>query len=63
MSCKQNTEWLEGAQQMFDEAVDMRNVTLAKEIISDTFDAGFIDEARGMALFLRELDLVEPLRN
>jgi len=53
MSHKQNTEWLEAAQENLNQAIDSGNYALAKDIIADTFDAGFAEEARAMSVQLR----------
>lgn len=53
MSMKQNLEWLEAAEENFYEACELGNISMAKAIIADTFDAGFPSEARTMNLLLR----------
>jgi hypothetical protein len=59
MSCEENTIWLEGAYEMLDGAIEQGNYALAKDIIADTFDKGFAEEARQMNLLLRNA----PVRN
>lgn len=54
MSHVSNTLWIEAVQDMLGEALASGNYSLAKNIIADTFDAGFISEARAM---------VEEMRN
>lgn len=53
MTTKQNAEWLEAAKEHFQNAIDNEDVRLAKDIISDTFDAGFPEAAREMTAQLR----------
>ncbi len=48
-----NEEWLEAVRDNFDEALQMGDMHLAKDIIADTFDAGFKETARAMSLELR----------
>lgn len=55
MSNKQNTEWLEAAQDNFTEAVAEENIKMAKAIIADVLEAGFRDEAQTMVEALREI--------
>lgn len=53
MSHIENTRWLEAAQENFESAIAGGNLSLAKDIIADTFDAGFATEARAMNIQLR----------
>lgn len=55
MSHQQNTEWLEAAYENFRDAVEVGNIALAKDIIQDTIDNGFSEDARKMNLEMREL--------
>lgn len=48
MSNKNNSEWLEGAKENFDEAIAGANYKLAGAIIQDVIDEGFAKEARAM---------------
>jgi hypothetical protein len=57
MSHIQNDKWLEAAHEHFQGAIDQGNYALAKAVIADTFDAGFPNEARQMALELRDLPI------
>ena len=54
MSHKYNDLWIESAWESFNIALSEHDVALAKEIIADTFDAGFDRAARGMNIMLRE---------
>lgn len=51
---RQNEEWLEAANENFEHALNVYDVSLAKDIIADTFDAGFSERAREMSLELRQ---------
>lgn len=53
MSHPQNEEWLESAHEGLEQAIADGNVALAKDIIADTFDAGFSEEGRFMNRRLR----------
>lgn len=53
MSLSQNTEWIESAYDMFEQALAIDNIALAKDIITDTFEYGFADESRKMNQELR----------
>lgn len=53
MSHPQNEEWLESAYEGLEHAVLIGDVSGAKEIIADTFDAGFAEQARHMTESLR----------
>lgn len=53
MSHKQNDIWLEAANDAFQDALECGNYALVKDIIADTFDAGFPDVARAMTSKLR----------
>lgn len=46
-------EWLEAANDNFENAITMGDVAFAKDVIADTFDAGFPERAREMNLELR----------
>lgn len=48
-----DNEWLSYAFEAFGIAVLMRDYELAKDIIADTFDAGFDQAARSMSWYLR----------
>lgn len=61
MSKKYNREWLEAAYDHFGQAVLHGDVHLAKDIIADTFDAGFSFEAQAMANILRREETQEIL--
>lgn len=54
MSHIENDKWLESALENFQDALDAGNYALVKDIIADTFDAGFSDTARVMTNKLRE---------
>lgn len=53
-----NKEWLDAAYDNFEEAILKCDVHLAKDIIADTFDAGFPEQARAMANELRRVDFI-----
>lgn len=48
MSHVTNQEWVAAAYENFSEAVSLGNIELAKDIIQDTHDSGFTDEAKKM---------------
>ena len=54
MSHIYNDQWIESAYESFSIALEEKDVRLAKDIIADTFDAGFDRAARGMNVMLRE---------
>jgi hypothetical protein len=54
---QKNEEWLSAAKENFQSALDAGDVSLAKDIIADTFDAGFPDAARSMAAQLKAANL------
>jgi hypothetical protein len=56
MSHKYNDEWIEGAYEAFGCALMEKDVSLAKDIIADTFDAGFDREARAMSKAMRQVE-------
>lgn len=56
MSNPWNQQWLEVAKDNFDQAIAEGNIALAKDIIADTIDAGFMPEARQMTQQLRKVD-------
>lgn len=53
-----NKHWLAAAREHFEVAILENNVHLAKDIIADTFDAGFPEHARVMAMELRRVDFI-----
>jgi len=53
MSNNENQVWLESAVENFAEAIEGENFELAKEIMNDTADAGFIEAAKDMRNTLR----------
>lgn len=55
MSLKYNSHWVESAWEAFNIALSEQDLALAKDIIADTFDAGFDNAARGMNVALREV--------
>jgi hypothetical protein len=59
MSHPQNEQWLEAAYEHFTDAVGMGNYALAKDVIADTFDAGFAKEARQISEELREMSIYQ----
>lgn len=59
MSHDNNTRWVEDAYVNFGQALEEENIELAKDIIQDTFDAGFPNDARKMNLELRTLSNLE----
>ena len=54
----QNKQWLAAAFDNFEEAILLNDVHLAKDIIADTFDAGFPEQARAMAMTMRTVDFI-----
>lgn len=54
MSHIQNDQWIEAAQENFEESIERGDLPTAKNIIADVFDAGFSNVARAMNLMLRE---------
>ena len=60
MSDRYNDEWIQGAYEAFGIALMEKDVGLAKDIIADTFDAGFDREARAMTATMREVDFIKP---
>lgn len=59
----QNQQWLNAVTDNFETALLQKNLQLAKDIIADTFDAGFPEQARLMALTLREVDFTKSNRS
>ncbi len=54
MDSKEKDEWRDAANERFQEAVEAEDFDLAKQIIGDTLEMGFIASAEAMALMLRE---------
>lgn len=52
MSTDANTVWLESAFENFEEALSEQNLTLARDIIADIKDKGFVAEAKELLLKL-----------
>lgn len=52
MSERANQEWLEAAQETFGEALEDKRFSFARDIISDTRDAGFETAANQMEALL-----------
>lgn len=52
---KKSLEWLKAAKEHFDEAIEADNLALARDIVADVFEAGFGDDARDMALQLKDI--------
>lgn len=63
MSHPYNTLWIESAYENFGQALLEGDIHLAKDIIADTFDAGFAIEARAMANELRRVETNKLLTN
>lgn len=57
MSNTQNAQWLEAALENFQEAVDQKDVGLAKAVIADLIDYGYVDEARDLTMRLRNANI------
>lgn len=67
MSHIQNEKWLEAALENFQDALDAGNYALIKDVIADTQEAGFLDEARVMNNKLREtpmsqFNIISPIQ-
>lgn len=61
MSNKYNDQWLEAAQENFQEALVNGNTDTAKAIIEDTHEAGFEEAAKTMRWKLRETTIEKAL--
>lgn len=59
MSNKQNDVWLEAVFENFQDALDAGNYALVKDVIADTQEAGFLDEARVMNNKLRNTPITQ----
>ncbi len=54
MSTKLNDEWLQGAWENFRDALEGGDIKLAKCIVADVQERGFIDEGRKLNVEMRE---------
>lgn len=57
MSTQQTAQWLDAALDHFEGALEQRNYELAKDVIADVQDAGFLDVGRRLNEILRDTPL------
>lgn len=58
MSSKQNDAWLEAAIESFYDAIDNKKYDLARDIMCDTKDAGFVGAAGIMKTILEQHECI-----